>query len=552
MVVAFVILALFGLASLGYTTMRTNLRALQQLNQENLGWSTSQLQLELDRFRRSLAQFAAGIDGITHVNVSNRFDVLWSRVALTQSGSVGERLREIDSTAQTIPMLIETLESNEQAILDLAPGDLAAAIELSTVFQALDLPVRDFARRVFIGESQATGDVRDKLRQSTLFTAIVTLMAFFISGVALFFVNRESQTNREIAAKNLSLARAAEAANATKLRFLTMMSHELRTPMNGVLGMLALAKQRGLAEPQHRIIEQAEKSGRQMISMLSDILDYSALQDEKMVLENHPFEPRKLAGAIEELFTSVASREGIDFTVSCDPSCPEHVTGDMRRMRQIVAHFASYIVDTAGTSDIRINVGHDDKDLAVTISFSYGKAGTSDEGWKPEILLGARDSEDVESFASDSLGPAVARGILERMGGRVWLDYSNDDRIAIILRAPSPALRSGKVCVHVAAQSESLKAICRMTLSSDEVVFDDDIAAEPVLVVLFETGGERELPRLSNIRDDFPNARFIALGHPISADGFEAIVPIPLNIELLREVVLQRAAGTANKFASKA
>ena len=546
------IVALFGLASLGYTTMRTNLRALQQLNQENLGWSTSQLQLELDRFRRSLAEFAVNMEGVSHQNVSNRFDVLWSRVALTQTGSVGERLRRFDLDDNTIPLLIQTLEANEKAVLDLGPGDTEAAAELSFVFQALDLPVRNFARRVFLGESQATGDFRDKLRQSTLFTAIVTLLAFVISGVALAFVNRESVRHREIAAKNLSLARAAEAANATKLRFLTMMSHELRTPMNGVLGMLALAKQRGLAEPQHRIIEQAEKSGRQMIAMLSDILDYSALQDEQMVLENRPFEPRKLAEAVEELFGAVARREGISFEVSCDRDCPHRVTGDMRRMRQIVAHFASYIVDTAGTSNIAIDIGHSGQDLEVTISFEYGQGSVGDPAWKPEILLGARMDNDVESFASDSLGPAVARGILERMGGRVWLSYEDDERIAIILRSPSPALTSDNICVHIAARSESLKTICRMALAGGKVVFDDENTAEPALVVLFEAGGEDEVARLYEIGAQYRGAILIALGDPVSPGEFAAVVPIPLNIDALRAAVFRSVPGVHTEIASNA
>ena len=545
------ILGLFGLASLGYLTMRTNLLALNGLNQENLGWSTSQLQLELDRFRRTLAEFRAGDEHATVERVNNRFDVLWSRVALTQDGSVGTRLRELDAESGTIPLLLATLQENEALVTGLSPGDFASADRLAAAFAGLDIPVRDFARRVFHNEDEALASVRDKLRASVFFTAFVSFIAFAISGVSLWFLNRESAANRKMAARNLKLARAAEEANATKSRFLTMMSHELRTPMNGVLGMLALAKQRGLPEPQKRVIEQAERSGRQMISMLSDILDYAALQDERMVLEQKPFEPRKLAEAIEELFGAVARREGISLEVGCNDDCPHRLVGDIRRLRQIVAHFASYIVDTAATSNIVISMTHDEGDIAVTISFEYGDAGSDDPHWKPEILLGARPS-DMDKFATDSLGPAVARGILERMGGRVWLDYSDDNRIAIILRAPAPVFRTDQIIAHIETKSESLKTICRMALSGEEVVFHEDGALGPVLVVLLEAGGAGESERLDAVRASHPNAVLVALGDPVSPAEFDEVVPVPLNIERLRASVIQTFDEDPKEIASHA
>ena len=519
--------------------MRNNLLALQGLNRENLGWSTNQLQLELDRFRRVLAQFSAQNEGVTPERVNARFDLLWSRVALTQEGTVGARLRALDAGTQTIPLLLDTLEANETRVTGLKPGDTATAALLSAEFDKLDVPVRNFARNVFVGENDAIGELRDKLRNSVFFTAIATLLAFAISGIALAFVNRESSIHRKMAASNLKLAHAAEAAHKTKSRFLTMMSHELRTPMNGVLGMLALAKQRGLSEPQRRIIEQAERSGKQMISMLSDILDYSALQDERMVLEEKPFEPRQLALAIQELFGAVAKREGIAFTVSCDAQCPKRVLGDMRRVRQIVAHFASYIVETAATRDVEIDIGYADENLQITISFDYGKSGASGPNWRPEILT-ATTPENAEAFATDSLGPAVARGVLERMGGRVWLDYSDDNRIAIIISAPASDFTTDKVVIHIDTQSESLKAICRMAMAGDNVLFRDEGVNGTVQFVLFEAGGQNEISRLSEIRQEFGNAILIALGDPLSVAEFDDVVGIPLNIEELRDCIGRR------------
>ena len=68
-----------------------------------------------------------------------------------------------------------------------------------------------------------------------------------------------------------------------------MMSHELRTPMNGVLGLIALAKQTGLTDAQKRLIEQAERAGAHMSSLLGDILDFSDLQTDRLEIDNDKY-----------------------------------------------------------------------------------------------------------------------------------------------------------------------------------------------------------------------------------------------------------------------
>ena len=60
--------------------------------------------------------------------------------------------------------------------------------------------------------------------------------------------------------------------------------------MNGVLGQLALAKSQGMPEKQLRLVEQAERSGQQMIGMLLDIRDFSALQENQLAIDRRAFE----------------------------------------------------------------------------------------------------------------------------------------------------------------------------------------------------------------------------------------------------------------------
>ncbi len=535
-----IIIALFGLVGLGYNAFNTNLKSLQQLNQENLVWTSDQLKFELSTLSRELAKLHAGFDGVTPASVNQRFDIFWSRIAQSETGSVGERLRAYDVDGQALVRMFDLLREVEADMVALKANDKETILALIGQFEALQSPIYDFDRKVFLGEEAKVADVRAQLWTSALFTAILTVAAFLLTTGALFWVNRENSRNKQMAAHNLELAEEADKANQAKSRFLTMMSHELRTPMNGVLGMISLAKQPGMAMPQLRLIEQAEKSGKQMISMLSDILDYAALQDKEMELDRKPFAVASLSDAVHELFGSVARREGISFDVVVDEDCPERVTGDIKRLRQIVAHFASYIVEMAGSDNVEIRIGHRQEILRIAIGFEYAHSDSS-ETWHPEILLGSK-GDDPSQFASDALGPAVARGILTQMGGKVHLGQSEGDRISVILNAPAKAVEIKEFRVLMETQSAALRTMCEVGLNGSRAKIVPQDYTGPVDIILMECGGLDEMDRVKSLAERYRNALLLALGPPVNPADFDGQIDLPINIKELRSSVLQQIA----------
>ena len=109
---------------------------------------------------------------------------------------------------------------------------------------------------------------------------------------ALRSLNAELELRVAERTRDLAVARAeAEASNRVKNMFLATMSHELRTPLNAIIGFSDLLLH-GLAGPladeQTKQIEIINRSGRRLLSVISDLLDISKIEAGKVVLEVQP------------------------------------------------------------------------------------------------------------------------------------------------------------------------------------------------------------------------------------------------------------------------
>lgn len=527
-----IIILTVAVAAVGFFVVRNDIDNMRKAGRENLLWDASQVEVELMRLQRLLADVEHDDPhSATSVEVNDRFDILWSRVALFQQGAVGARLSAYDAANGTVARLFAAMKEVEPLVVGLKQGDHETAQQIQAVLAPFSPELRNLIRSVLHGEEEINAELRENLSNSSTVLTALSIVAVFASMLMIFMFARDSNRFRALAEVNATLLAASDRASKAKSQFLAMMSHELRTPMNGVLGHLALVKQRGLSPNQDRLIEQAERSGQQMISLLADILDFAALQDDRLKLDSKPFDPRDLVAAVSDTFRPVASREGIEFSAHASDDCPSRVIGDFGRLRQALTHLATYLLETAGTRDLALEVGYRDGWLNVSLSFAYSQSGGE---WYPELIMGeTREGSDV--FASEALGPAVSRGLIKRMGGCTKLDTPADDRIAVLVGVPARELVLDVLLIRTICQSSALEAICKASFRREDIRFlDDDSTLQPHVVML-EAGGEQEVVQVAKALAAYPEAILVALGRPRNRDDFDDIVDVPIDVSNVRK-----------------
>ena len=175
-------------------------------------------------------------------------------------------------------------------------------------------------------------------------------------------LEQETQTNQQLAEKNLHLEEArsaAEAANKAKSEFVANMSHELRTPLNGILGYVQILKREpNISNKQLHGLEIIEQCGQHLLTLLNDILDLSKVEAEKMELYLSDFQFSHFLEGIIEMVRIRAEQKNLSFNFEPISPLPTIVSGDERRLRQVLINLLGNAVKFTDRGAITFKVGY--------------------------------------------------------------------------------------------------------------------------------------------------------------------------------------------------
>ena len=253
---------------------------------------------------------------------------------------------------------------------------------------------------------------------------------------------KQHELDEEYKKQLLEAARTAERANNAKTEFLQHMSHDIRTPINGVRGMLAIARQnKDNAAKLDECFAKIDEASGFLLDLVNDVLDMGKLDAGKVQLEQVPFDLRELCDDVVALVRRQAAEKDVEIVFQTDGVEHMQLIGSPLHVKRVLVNIL--------TNAVKYNRPHgkiyldraevENKDGIALLEFSCTDTGIGiSKEFLPHIFeafaqdIGAARS----SYKGTGLGMAIVKSLVEKMGGTVSVTSELGVGSTFVVRLP--------------------------------------------------------------------------------------------------------------------
>jgi len=234
-------------------------------------------------------------------------------------------------------------------------------------------------------------------------------------------------SNLKKAEEQLRVMSIAKKANKAKSDFLSRMSHEMRTPMNAIIGMTKIAEKTDDISRLKHCLSIIDTSSAHLLGIINDILDMSKIEAGKFNLENIPMNIEKIMTKVSNIIIDNIEKKKQKFSVNMAKNLEMNYIGDDLRLSQVITNLLSNAVKfTPENGKITVTVEKTGgKGNMNTLRFSVADTGIGMSKEQIARLFNAFEQADgsiSRKFGGTGLGLAISKNIVEKMGGRIWVE----------------------------------------------------------------------------------------------------------------------------------
>jgi PAS domain S-box-containing protein len=273
----------------------------------------------------------------------------------------------------------------------------------------------------------------------------------------------------------------AERAAAEKSEFLARTSHEIRTPMNAVIGLSELAR-REYGKPEGlEYIMGIQSAGASLLAIINDILDLSQIESGNLPILRAPYETASLLNDTLSVLRTRMVETPLELITDISPDIPGRMTGDARRIRQILLNLLGNAVKYTHRGFIKFSAsGEFTAEDTIRLTFTVEDSGIGIKSEDLPKLFEAFQRFDEKrniGIEGTGLGLAIARSLCGAMGGDITVrsEYGKGSVFsAVLFQTVADRTPVGDITDAAAARSEMQRIT--FTAPEAEVLIVDDLA----------------------------------------------------------------------------
>lgn len=269
---------------------------------------------------------------------------------------------------------------------------------------------------VFIVQSISIDTPNDILR-----FVLHIVSAYGISLVTWITIRTRQETNEKLIEK----IRELEIVEKSKDDFMVNISHEIRTPINAVCGMSEAILQEDIPVNVRRDIIDIQTAGRNLLSTVSNILDFSELESGRMDLAEESYNITSTIADIINMAVTLENGKKMELIVDCDADLPNNLLGDEQKLRRIVMNLLENAIKFTREGGIILRVRCRREEYGINLMFSIKDSGIGMRQEDMERIFSSFsqiDSGRNREEGGIGLGLAIAQALVRSMGGFITVE----------------------------------------------------------------------------------------------------------------------------------
>ena len=276
-----------------------------------------------------------------------------------------------------------------------------------------------------------------------IYLLIFSIFWFWAYRTNLTHRKQEQKKDEKYKAELLIAAKKAEAANEAKTEFLQRMSHDIRTPINGICGLVDMADHYADdMEKQTEYRTKIKEASNLLLELVNDVLDMSKLESGEIVLEEIPFNLRSISREVFVVIEQVAAEQNIRIMWEKKEIIHRNLIGSpgyvKRVMMNILSNAVKYNRENGHIYLSCMEIPSEQPGMT-TMEFICRDTGIGmTEEFQKHIFepFAQEHTGSRTKFPGTGLGMAIAKNLVEKMGGTITLESEYGVGTTFVIRVP--------------------------------------------------------------------------------------------------------------------
>jgi len=202
--------------------------------------------------------------------------------------------------------------------------------------------------------------------------------------------------------------------------FLANVNHEIRTPINTICGISEIILKEDLPDNIREDIVNIQLAGRNLMTAVSDILDFSELQSGNIALEEEVYNITSTINDVINMATARKNDKQLELIVDCDATLPSVLLGDEKKIRRVMMNLVDNAIKFTDSGFVSISIGYRKEAYGINLMISVKDSGIGmDESGLEQMFVSFNqvDASRKRQEGGLGLGLAISQALVHKMGG---------------------------------------------------------------------------------------------------------------------------------------